>query len=139
MNDKKMVKFVHPATGEVRMVKLGVSWTLGLFWWIFGIPFFMRKMKNYGIGVIIYVIASRIILTVIELYADVDVFKLWGFAELGISATFFIEGNRITAKYYIKNGFKIDEKEEYKKNAIQKKWLVQDEIFLKPENQGGNQ
>lgn len=141
------VNFIHPVTGEMRQVKLGVSWTLFLFWWFYGVPFFIRKMISYGIGVIIlpfitgliYSIIMGLFFNVSEMQDIVTFFVLLIIQNLIISILLLIYGNKMTAKYYVKKGFRIYEQDDYKKRTIQTMWLFPDEAFVKQENKVENQ
>lgn len=141
------VNFIHPVTGEMRQVKMGVSWTLFLFWWFYGVPFFIRKMISYGIGVIIlpfitgliYSIIMGLFFNVSEMEDIVTFFVLLIIQNLIISILLLIYGNKMTAKYYVKKGFRIYEKDDYKKRTIQTMWLFPDEAFVKQENKVENQ
>jgi hypothetical protein len=44
------VALQNPATGEIKLVKVGWSWVLFFFSGIFGIPLFRRKLPTWGLG-----------------------------------------------------------------------------------------
>lgn len=132
--------FIHPITGEKRQVKIGWSWTLFFFWGFYGIPFFVRKMISYGVGAIILPILSGTIFGVImaimfgsSLSEDELIglfFLLYMFVYLIISILLLVKGNKMTAKYYLNQGFRIENDDEFVKKQVKIAWKFTDDVFV---------
>jgi hypothetical protein len=119
---KGQILLENPRTGERFRVKVGWSWTLFLFSWVFGIPWFMRKIWMMGCIPLILVL-----LTPTEDYAglsfsetfvpafksgneaDDPIFMILGTLVLAFSIFSGVKGNEFTIKHYIKKGYRFAE------------------------------
>ena len=131
------VNFIHPVTGEARQVKLGYSWTLFFFGMLFGIPFFIRKMYSYGIIICLLLIKHIINIALFDAgyyssYLE-QYLLIVNFLSLGVSCTFFVQGNKMTAKYYLTHGFRIKDNNEHIKQQVKIAWGFTDDVFIKSE------
>ncbi|MBN8939506.1 MAG: hypothetical protein J0H01_08455 [Rhizobiales bacterium] len=102
------VAFVNPATGQLRNVKIGWSWTLFLFSTLFGIPLFMRGLNGLATAFLIYAGAFMLVSVLGD---DHEPWRAIGFImalfNLMISIYLGLSGNEMTARHYIKNGWQI--------------------------------
>jgi hypothetical protein len=119
------VKLKNERTGEIKLVKVGWSWTLFFFAGVWGIPLFMRRLYALGaiqVGISIiyyayhYAIRSQASpLTATALSGDdaaQSALALLGYSNLIISLGIIvwliviaIKGNGWTAKNYLENGW----------------------------------
>jgi len=112
------VAFRNQTTGEVRLVKVGWSWTLFLFGPILGIPFFMRKF--YPAAVLM--IAWDIVCIVVPDSSVTD--TLLRGTGIGIAMLLGMRGNQETAKYYLKHGWELAEPESTVALDAIEKWAL---------------
>lgn len=131
------ITFKNSITGETATIKVGFSWILFLFSSFFGIPLFLRKL--YFLGVIMLILeAANIILVVFSesyysnYYSEL-VFLMYvlQFGMFGLNIFLGIKGNKMTALNYIKLGYKITNKEDYKINIVKESWNLPDTAFEK--------
>ncbi len=125
--------FIHPVTGEKRQVKMGLSWTLFFFGTFFGIPFFIRKMYSWGILMCLLLIPyfAAVFLSIDSGTDEVNLYlTLLQFVLLGLQCNFFIYGNKMTAKYYLNQGFRIENDDEFVKKQIKISWKFTDDVFV---------
>ena len=121
--------FIHPVTGEKRKVKIGLSLTLSFFGEFFGIPFFIRKMYSLGIFICVLNIVLIIISFVDDYYQTKFLVPL-GFGELGLLFVLLFQGNKMTAKYYLNQGFRIKNDDEFVKKQVKIAWKFTDDVFV---------
>ena len=57
------MRFENPETGEIRVLSKGWSWTIFLFGWFCGIPYFMRGINTFG-----WIAAAIFFLVTVSLY-----------------------------------------------------------------------
>lgn len=125
------VVFVNESEQRISRVKIGFSWVC-LFWlWLFAIPLFIRRVYPWAFGILI----AQLILYAFDyrygyhhfeqLYFQCWVNSIencsigwhtfhfvnrWGGMLMFILSVYFgFRGNEITARYYLKNGYKIAE------------------------------
>lgn len=125
--------FIHPVTGEKRQVKMGLSWTLFFFGTFFGIPFFIRKMYSWGILMCLLLIPyfAAVFLSIDSGTDEVNLYlTLLQFVLLGLQCNFFIYSNKMTAKYYLNQGFRIENDDEFVKKQIKISWKFTDDVFV---------
>lgn len=121
--------FIHPVTGDTRKVKIGKSWTLFFFGGFFGIPFFIRKA--YLLGIFMCVVSViHIIISFVDDYYQTNFLRPLSFGELGLMFVFLFQGNKITAEYYLRKGFKIINDDEIVKEQIKSAWKLTDDVFV---------
>ncbi len=128
--------FIHPITGENRQVKIGKSWTLFLFGTFLGIPFFIRKMYSWGI--FMCTLYLLYIITIIATFTTGD--ETYGIFNsiiylifLGFAGYFLVYGNKMTAKYYLQQGFRIKSDNELISKQVKITWNFPDDVFIKSE------
>lgn len=110
------VTFTNRATGDVRRVKVGFSWVLLFFGTIFGVPFFLRGMKSWGLAVLAVNLAL--------LGADAA-FRLGhqlSFVTIWLSGFFGWRGNAETARYYLSKGYVAGPVDDELARRVEKKW-----------------
>ena len=121
--------FIHPVTGEKRQVKIGLSWTLFFFGKFFGIPFFIRKM--YSLGIIICVLnIVHIIISFVDDYYQTKFLVPLSYGEIGLLFVLLFQGNKMTAQYYLKQGFRIENDDELVKKQVKIAWKFTDDVFV---------
>ena len=92
-------------TGEVKMVKVGWSWTLFFFSGFLGLPLFMRKLHIWGaVSLALYLAYIFVTYTVGGLPA-----ACFGFIGFGLAIFFGMKGNEMTAKNLLENGWEFVE------------------------------
>ena len=119
------VKMKNPATGELKEVKVGWSWTLFFFSSFLGIPLFLRKLHIWG-GVflilwIVNLIAPSLMPTQEETLGLTIIVNL---LILGLVIWMGIKGNEMTAKNYLENGWSFDESESDSVKFAKGKWGI---------------
>ena len=97
------VPFQNAVTGEIKMVKVGFSWTLFLFGGFFGLPAFMRGLNSWGV---------RLLLVALLLGPVVLAFTIY----LGV------KGNELTAKNYLEKGWRFAEPDSLATTQGLQKW-----------------
>ena len=119
------VKMKNSATGELKEVKVGWSWTLFFFSSFLGIPLFLRKLHIFG-GIflvlwIINLIAPSLMHTQDEALEITIIINLLIF---GLAIWMGIKGNEMTAKNYLENGWSFDEEESNSVKFAKGKWGI---------------
>lgn len=126
------ITFKNSITGETATVKAGFSWILFLFSSFFGIPLFLRKL--YLLGVIMLILEAinitLIVFTEFYYYSALEfLMYIVQFGMSGINIFLGIKGNKMTALNYIKLGYKIIDKEDYKINMAKQNWSLPESAF----------
>ena len=125
------VIFVNEKEQRIEKVKVGFSWVC-LFWlWLFAIPLFIRRIYPWAFGILV----AQLVLYALDYrhgYHDFErlylhcwvnstetcsigwqtfhfVNKWGGMITFLLSVYFGFRGNEITARYYLKNGYKFAE------------------------------
>jgi hypothetical protein len=101
------VPFKQPKTGEVRTVKVGWSWVLFLWSGLLGIPLFLRRLNVWGFVFLALWIAN--ILTSVISESSAGVGGLTGIAAIALQIWLGIQGNEMTAKNYLEQGWEFAE------------------------------
>lgn len=125
--------FIHPVTGEIRQVKIGNSWILFFFGTFFGIPFFIRKMYSWGILMCLLLIAyfTTLFLSIESRADEANLYlSLLQFALLWLQGYFLVDGNKMTAKYYLMQGFRIKNDNKLVKKQVKITWNFTDDVFV---------
>ncbi|MDY5049898.1 MAG: hypothetical protein SPF17_00590 [Candidatus Mucispirillum faecigallinarum] len=131
------ITFTNSITGETATVKVGFSWILFFFSSFFGIPLFLRKLYLFGVIMLILETTNIILVVFSESYYSyyyselVFLMYLLQFGMFGLNIFLGIRGNKITALNYIKLGYKITNKEDYKINLVKESWNLPDTAFEK--------
>lgn len=55
---------------------------------------------------------------------------LFQFALLGLQGYFLVDGNKMTAKYYLNQGFRIENDDEFVKKQVKIAWKFTDDVFV---------
>ena len=109
------VPFQNTATGELKTVKVGFSWTLFLFSGIFGLPCFIRGLTTWGA-----IMAVGAILYYATIATPIVFFLMWPMLALQIYLG--VKGNELTAKNYLANGWQFAEPEAIATKQGRQKW-----------------
>lgn len=138
------VVFVNEKDNHVQTVKIGFSWTL-LFWsWILGLPFFIRRVYTWGavfavLQILNYFVGRQWISkhcfhryfteysNYTVSYYDCDLVGPTGFLGLvifGLSVYMGFRGNELTARYYLKNGYRFDSPESSLVKIAKARWRM---------------
>lgn len=135
------VVFTNEKDNRIKTVKVGFSWTL-LFWsWLFGLPFFIRRAYSWGAlfaflqGLNYLVGRIWIKRHCFQQYLDYSNFSVSfydcdyiapfgfiGFAILVLSIYMGFRGNELTARYYLRNGYKFDAPESSVVKVAKARW-----------------
>jgi hypothetical protein len=93
------------AAGDVKLVKVGWSWTCFLFGSFYGVPWYMRKLPIYGaIGAAIGILNTLSYILWGDAFTSLD-------AILGIASICFccfggMKANELTIRNYFEKGYK---------------------------------
>ena len=112
------VAFRKLDTGESKTVKVGWSWTLFFFGPIFGIPFWIRKFYTYAALMIGWDALCILIPDSSHLNTLVRG------ASIGLSITLGREGNKLTAQYYLNNGWQFVDPDADATIYARQKWAL---------------
>lgn len=100
------VGFQNPSTGQIKVVKLGFSWTALLFSSFFGIPLFMRGLNSAGA---VMAGLAAVHLGLVVLGEEVESLMALAFilsgAILALSVYFGFNANEMTAKRLVADGW----------------------------------
>lgn len=102
IRDPLFIRFVNYELKSVRRVKVGFSFTLYFFCFVFGIPFLLRGMYKTAL-------ACSILLGCLIFAPNIQMMMLLYYAMCGGCIFFGVKGNEITARYYLQNGYIMDE------------------------------
>lgn len=128
------ITFKNDMTGETARVKVGFSFILFFFSSFFGIPLFLRKLHLLGVIMLILVCINVTLSVFVEsyYYFELEVLMyMLQFGIFGLNIFLGIKGNKMTALNYIKLGYKITDKEDYKINMVKQSWNLPDTAFEK--------
>lgn len=140
------ITFINPETEKTKKVKLGFNWVIFGFAEIYAIPFFVYRLYFFGIIFLLTCLACGYFgapyynAFVENPYIITDLDKILPFytPPLVISAIINIillvlggiYGNRLIAKKYIKNGWKIAETNPEIIGNVIKKWKLSESDFI---------
>lgn len=117
------VSFRNQYTGEIKSVKVGWSWTLFLFSNVFGIPLFLRKLYSYGF-LLLGLSCVQFVLGVIDDPSLNTISKAISFGQLIAAVYLGRNGNQMTAKNYLENGWEWAEPGDDATIYAQEKWAL---------------
>ncbi len=120
------IAFRDPRTSEIKLVKVGWSWTLFLFAWLFGIPLFMRKLVSWGL--LFLAMNFVFMLSQPHLEKPPAAFLWLATGILQIVLIFYIsaKGNELTAKGYLARGWQFLEPESDLTKFAKLQWHIFD-------------
>ena len=115
---------INEAEHRLQKVKVGFSWTL-LFWtWLFAIPLFLRRVHTWAFGVLGFILASYYVESFYRFNEPVIHFHMenkgvmhiayyfsflndWGSIALFILSVYLgFKGNEITGRHYLRSGWR---------------------------------
>jgi Na+-driven multidrug efflux pump len=100
------VNIKNTKTGEIKSIKVGWSWILFLFSGFAGLPLFFRRLHVWGgfsFALWVFgIIGPQALSSQNDAIALLAVIFL---TELGLSIYFGLNGNELTAKNYLENGW----------------------------------
>lgn len=100
------VQMINERTREVRQIKVGFSWPIFCFSWVFGIPLFRRGLRGLGVFMIFWTIGTLILLAILPPIAGL-LLPIY----LGSLGYFGRMGNEYTAKKLLARGWSFLEPE----------------------------
>ena len=104
------VPFKNPNTNEIKNVKVGWSWTLFFFSAWLGVPLFMRKLNFWGGIFLAFWLLNSFLQISMRRTSNADgIAVLLFLVILGLTIWIAIKGNEMTAKNYLKLGWKFAE------------------------------
>lgn len=112
------LEFKHEASGQVREVKVGWSWTCFLFSGFFGLPLYLRELNFWG-TVMLGLLTFRLVMDFVG--ADLLSFIV-NFIMLGLAIWFGVKGNEMTARNYLSNGWVFAEPDGDIVSIAKEKW-----------------
>lgn len=108
-----MISFKNPKTNEIRMVKLGFSWTIFFFGGILGIPLFMRKLNMWGAIMAVLSVLSVALLLIMP-------FVTFGAFFLQMYLAF--KGNKLTVINLLEHGWEFTEPDTEFSRMAKQQW-----------------
>ncbi len=104
------VPFKNPRTGELRQIKLGFSWTLFFFSDFFGLPLFLRGLAGWGWLMLALSLAHPLVVALHPAFgiswADLGALHaLLGTIQLGCKLYLGFDGNRLTGRHWLREGW----------------------------------
>lgn len=125
------VALQNPATGEIKLVKVGWSWVLFLFSGFFGIPLFRRKLPTWAL----VFVAINLVTIACQVPSNNPAAQLLTILAqlLGLALAIFmgVKGNEITAKNYLAQGFRFADPNSDMTRYAKMRW----HIFDQPDGQ----
>lgn len=118
------------ATGEVKFVKVGWSWTLFLFANFLGIPLFLRGLNILGVLLIILDIISWGIKFSGSMISDeyiviaASASMIVSLFMLAVAIWLGMKGNEITAKHYLNKGWVFGNSDEISTKFARMTWKL---------------
>lgn len=126
------ITFKNDMTGETARVKVGFSFILFFFSSFFGIPLFLRKLYLFGVIMLILVCTNFTLSIFSYNYFELEFLTyVIQLGMIGLNIFLGVKGNKMTALNYIKLGYKITDKEDYKINMVKESWNLPDTAFEK--------
>jgi hypothetical protein len=113
----------NKATGEIKLQKIGWSWTCFLFSPILGIPLFIRKLNVWGtimlvIWAINFISPSLSGMAIYSFFVMVVIFLI----QIGFMIFFGIIANRMAGKNYLEHGWEFAEPTSNSTNMARHAW-----------------
>ena len=125
-----LVKLINPITGEIKIIKIGWSWTCFLFSGTFGIPLFLRGLNTWGgvmccIGILI-IFKNMIILSTDLYLVNIIMLDLMGgtFAILGLCLSIWLgsSANRMYGILLLEKGWIFLDNDSVDTEKAKKEW-----------------
>ncbi len=139
------IVLINKAEQRVAKVKVGFSWTL-LFWTcLFALPLFIRRVYPWAFGIAALQLLAFILerqfsfvgidypfftcettnFCPLNLYTYHLIYKWSGLITFALSVYLGFRGNEITARYYLKNGYRFAEPDSALVALAKTKWHMQ--------------
>jgi len=123
-------------TGQIKLIKLGWSWTLFLFGSLYGIPLFIRRVPDLGITA---AIISGAAMLLHDYGAQPLTDLIAGVIVLGLATWLGSNGNRLTGVRYLERGWFFAEPDSELTKMARGAWKLDDTAgvprTLSPEDQ----
>ncbi|MBI3699188.1 MAG: hypothetical protein HY242_01905 [Afipia sp.] len=113
-------------TAETRLVKVGWSWTIFFFAWLFGIPLFMRKLVSWGF---VFLAMNLIFMLTQPNFENHPASFLWvvtGILQVILIFYLSIKGNELTAKGLLARGWEFVEPQSDITKYAKMRWHIFD-------------
>lgn len=111
------VAMKHPATGEIKQIKVGWSWTLFFFSGVLGLPLFWRRLYVWG-SVELVIWAVNLINESLEVRGPLIL------VSIGLSIFLGIKGNEMTAKNYLEHAWTFLEPDSDMTRMAKMRWGI---------------
>lgn len=121
------VLFKNPDTDQIKQVKVGFSWTLLLFSGFFGLPLFMRRVYPWAWGMLALALAHGFVGTMIPGVDRGSVQFMLGVLQFALQVYLGFNGNKITAKHYLKKGWTLIEPNSLISRGAMARWHLEGE------------
>jgi len=119
------IAFKHPKTGELKLVKVGWSWTLFFFTGFLGLPLFLRRLNIWGgIILVLWAISTLASILMPETLASTGINLIFSIMMIVFSFWFAIKGNEMTAKNYLEHDWAFAEPDSEITKVAKMKWGV---------------
>ena len=114
----------NPKTGEIKQIKVGVSWILFLFSGLFGLPLFLRKLHVWGGIFLALWVVNLVAPAAFPNDQGIGIVIILFFVFLGLQIFVGIKGNEMTAKNYLENGWLFLEPDAEPTIMAKRKWGI---------------
>lgn len=118
------VPMKNPATGEIKMVKVGWSWVLFLFSGFLGLPLFLRRLNVWGAIFLALWAINLILPSMLGEEEGMIMGLIFMLIFLGLQIFLGIKGNEMTAKNYLELGWKFANPDDEVTKSAKMRWGI---------------
>jgi hypothetical protein len=126
------VALKNPNSGEIKLIKVGWSWTLFFFSPFFGIPVFRRGLIAWGYVFLTLSVLAGIGNLVGNDSGGIAILLLVNIVDLVLMIFMGIKGNEMTAKNYLARGWRFLEPNSDTTRFAKMNWQLSDQTVAQP-------
>jgi len=116
------VTLQNPRTGEIKVVKVGWSWSLFLLSDFFGLPLFWRGLNRWGLAVLVLWAVEAVLS---DAPSDTGMAEsVLVFIGAGLHLWLGLKGNEITARKYLEHGWVFADRDGDATRLARSRWGI---------------